>query len=67
MIYLHKPDILLLTETPMQPHHGALTHVLRNRNYKTHYIPVNSPPPPPQHAPGSTAPNKNDPQRGAAG
>ena len=43
---LHKPDILLLTETPMHPHHGALTQVLRNRDYKTQYNPVNSPSPP---------------------
>ena len=25
---LHKPDILLLIETPMHPYHGALAHIL---------------------------------------
>jgi hypothetical protein len=40
---LHKPDILLLTETPMHPHQGALTQALCNRGYKTHYNLVNSP------------------------
>jgi len=43
---LHKPDILLLTETPMHTHHGALANVRCNREYKTHYNPVNSPSPP---------------------
>ena len=43
IIDLHKSDILLLTEAPMHPHHGALAHVLCNRGYKTHYNPVNSP------------------------
>jgi hypothetical protein len=43
---LHKPDILLLTETPMHPHHGALAHVLCNMGYKTHYNPGNAPSPP---------------------
>jgi hypothetical protein len=43
---LHKPDILLLTETPMHSHHGALAQVLCNRDYKTHYNPLNSPSPP---------------------
>ncbi len=42
---LHKPDILLLTETPMHAHHGALAQALRSREYKTHYNPLNSPSP----------------------
>ena len=42
---LHSPDILLLTETPMHPHQGALTHVFSNKGYKTHYNLVNSPSP----------------------
>ena len=45
LIDLHMPDVLLLTETPMIPHHGALAHVLRNMGYNIHYNPVNAPPP----------------------
>ena len=41
----HTPDVLLLTETPPLPHQGALTQVLRNRGYKTHYHPANAPSP----------------------
>ncbi len=41
----HAPDVLLLTETPPLPHQGALTQVLRNIGYKTHYHPVNAPSP----------------------
>ncbi len=40
-IDLHTPDILLLTKIPMHPHQGTLTHILRNRGYKTHYHLVN--------------------------
>ena len=39
----HTPDVLLLTETPTLPHQGAPTQVLRNRGYKTHYHPINTP------------------------
>ena len=35
----------MLTETPMHPHHGALTQTLRNRAYKTHYQQGNAPSP----------------------
>ncbi len=41
----HTPDVLLLTETPTLPLQGALTQVLCNRGYKTHYHPVNAPSP----------------------
>jgi hypothetical protein len=36
LIDLHMPDVFLLTETPMMPHHGAQTQVLRSRGYKIH-------------------------------
>ena len=45
LLDLYTPDILLLMETPMHPHQGALTQVLRNMVYKTHYNLVNSPSP----------------------
>ena len=45
MIDLHTPDFLLLTETPMLPHHGALTQVIHNRGYKIHYHQGNAPSP----------------------
>jgi hypothetical protein len=41
----HTPDVLLLTETPLHPHQGALTQVLRSRGYKTHSHRVNIPSP----------------------
>ncbi len=39
----HSPDILLLTETPLQVYSGPLTHALRNRGCKIHHNPSNSP------------------------
>ena len=39
---LHTPDFLFLTETPLAPNNGALTHILRNRGYKLNYQPVNT-------------------------
>ena len=38
----HTPDVLLLTETPSLHRQEALTHVLCNKGYKTHYHPVNA-------------------------
>ena len=46
LLDLRTPDILLLTETPMHPHQGALARVLNHRGYKTHYHAVNAPSPP---------------------
>ncbi len=43
MLDQHSPDILLLTETPLPPHSGALLHVLRNRGYRIHHHPPNAP------------------------
>ena len=43
MVDAHSPDFLLLTETPMHPHSGALLHALRNRGYKVHHHQVNAP------------------------
>ena len=43
---LHTPDFLLLTETPLLPKNGALTHILRNGGYKIHYNSINAPSPP---------------------
>ena len=39
----HFPCFLLLTETHMHPHNGALLHVLRNREYRVHHHPANAP------------------------
>jgi hypothetical protein len=36
------PDFLLIKETPMHPHSGALLHVLRNREYRVHHHPSNA-------------------------
>ena len=46
MLNDHSPDILFLTETPLHTRSGALTHVLRNREYCIHYHPANAPSPP---------------------
>jgi len=43
MLDHHKPDFLLLAETPRHPHNGALAHTLHNRGYKIHYHPTNAP------------------------
>jgi hypothetical protein len=43
LLDLHTPEIMLLTETPLLPSSGALTHILRNRGYKIHYHPINGP------------------------
>jgi len=43
MLNQHFPDLLLLTETPLPPHSGALLHALRNRGYRIHHTPVNAP------------------------
>ena len=43
LVYTHSPDFLLLTETPMHPHSGALLHALCNREYKIHHHTVNAP------------------------
>ena len=61
MLDNHSPDFLLLTETPLHPHSGALLHALRNRGYKIHHHPTNAPfqpeglldggPPPQSHHP----------------
>ncbi len=42
MLDHHAPNFLLLTETPLHPHSGALTHVLRNQGYKFHLHPANA-------------------------
>ena len=42
----HSPDFLFLTETPQHNRSGALAHVLRNRGFRIHYHPANSPSPP---------------------
>ena len=39
----HTPDFLFLTEIPLHPHSGALTHALRNRGFSLHYHPSNAP------------------------
>jgi hypothetical protein len=39
----HTPDFLLLTETPILPNNGALTHILRNKGNKIHFHPTNAP------------------------
>ena len=46
LLDVHTPYILLLTETPMHPHKGALARVLNHRGYKTHYNAINAPSPP---------------------
>jgi len=45
LLDLHTPDVLLLTKTPLHPHQGAPSQVLRDRGYKTHYHPMNTPSP----------------------
>jgi len=45
MIDIHTPDVLLLTEIPQHPHHGALTQILRDKGYKNHYHQSNTPSP----------------------
>ena len=42
----HSRYIIFLTETPPHTQSGALKHVLRNRDYCTHYHPENAPSPP---------------------
>jgi hypothetical protein len=42
MIDLHAPDFLMLMETPMLPHHGALTKALSRKRYKIHFHQVNA-------------------------
>jgi len=41
----HEPGLLLLAETPMVPHIGALTRAFNNIGYKIHFNPVNAPSP----------------------
>jgi hypothetical protein len=45
LLDLHTPDALLLTETPLHPHKGELTQILRNKRHKTHYHSMNTPSP----------------------
>ena len=42
---LHNSNFLLLTEIPLLPNNGTLTHVLSYMGYKLHYHPVNTPTP----------------------
>ncbi len=59
---LHKPDILMLTETPMHPHHGALTHVCTLQQGLRNSLQPGELPAPLKHAPISKAPNPNKSQ-----
>jgi len=43
MLDHHSPDFLLLTETPLPPHSGALLQVLRNLGYRIHHHSANAP------------------------
>jgi hypothetical protein len=46
LLDLHTPYFVPLTETPLLPCSGTLTHMLRNVGYKIHYHPINAPSPP---------------------
>jgi len=43
MSYHHSMVFLLLIETPLSPHSGALLHALRNRVYRIHHHSSNAP------------------------
>jgi len=43
MLDHHAPDFLLLTETSLPPHSGALRQALRNRGYRIHHHHANAP------------------------
>ena len=43
MLEQNSSDFLLLTETPLSPHRGALLQSLRNRGYGVHHHPSNAP------------------------